>query len=974
MGKNRFVKNLLCLMIVLLCGWLPTGVYAAEGDSDEISLYADDYAYQALAKRSNGTNRQALYQTILAHEKTLWNSTETLTSATSDGYIIATVSLQEYGLTETEAIETYFSVKNDYPIFYYMSGTISFDGAGNMLLLADSTYASSAVRNYYKETILSAIGSYNASIVGMNSEYEIAKKIHDALIGSMNYAYDDNGEPSDEVWAHNIIGAFDRGKGVCESYARAYQLLLNAAGLDNVFVTGISNDQNHAWNMVKLDDGAYYYVDCTWDDTNGTSEYFAKGSYDFGISHVNNTSSATGVLYLYDLPESSSDNYVKSLTLNCNGKETGKYGSAAYAFSAMTDTTAAYELIIPADSAVTIPAGNLPKVKSIAFRGNVSENQFVPVYLAGDCTANSDIEISGVDFDSAVNYLMTQKKNATLYLGANTFSVTGQSRFGGYVLFVSGVQNLNTGVNIKGDKGSVIKTSALVEIRTESIQVDKIHIYDGDMDDDALHCVDTDVYANALYYHGETPSFRVMGYAEMPVKINIGKMSVEQVGFINIQDVPKNSELSFGTISGKKSSILSLGVNCIDTEKYPSIQFSNAKIAVHYSLSTSSTTVFDADDSRTYAVWEDAWSYKGTLFNAGKTDMNNIEIHYQLEKINSNYELETYLTKEVSALFIKKKNGDVYRKYDENFKIVDNHLVQYVFGEKCKAKSLIIPEGVEVIDAWAFRDCGSVTSMELPSSLTTIYDSAIIGCPKLKSIMIPDTVTMLYVQAVGYKYNEDAQEVSKVPGFTILCGKGTAAETYAKDNSIKYKTIPNTVKGVKVKKSTVSSIALTWRKNSSASGYVIKQYKSGKWVTKKTLTKNTIVSYTVKGLKAGTTYRFRIIAYKKSGKNKTYGTHMEFSASTNPKNVSKFKASKVTKKAITLKWSKNASVDGYVLECYKSGKWVKLSKIADNTTTTYTAKGLKKGTTYKFRIKTYRIVDKKTYYSSYKVVTVKTKG
>lgn len=972
--RNRNVfKMLLYVVLLLFLGLFQTDIVVAEEETDAISLYADDYAYQALAKRSNGTKRQALYQTILTHEKGLWNSTETLTNHTADGYVIATVSLQEYGLTETEVIETYFSVKNDYPIFYYMSGTMSFDTSGNLLLLTDEMYRYPSHRNSYQERILSAIKTYSAAISGMSSKYEMVKEIHDMLIASMDYAYDENGNPSEDAWAHNIIGAFVNEKGVCESYARAYQLLLNAAGIDNVFVTGVSNNQNHAWNIVQLDDGAYYYVDCTWDDTNGGAEYFAKGSYDFDISHVKNVSSGTGVLYLYDLPESSCDNYEKKLTLNCNGKEIGRFGSATYAFSKMTDASAEYELIMDADAGVTIPAGNLPTVKLIAFRGNVPENQFVPIYLAGDCTAYSDIEISGVDFDSAKSYLATQKKNATLYLGTNTFSVTGQSRFGGYVLFVDGAQNLNTGVNINGDKGSVLKTSALVEIRTDSIIVDKIHIYDGEMDDDALHCVDTDVNANALYYHGMTPSFRVMGYAELPVKVNIGKVSVEEVGFVNIQDVPKNSELSFGTISGKKNSILSLGVNCIDKEKYPNIQFTNAKIAVHYSLSTASTTVFDADDSRTYAVWEDAWSYKGALFNAGKTDMKNIEIHYQLEKINSNYELETYLTKEVSALCVKKKNGDVYRKYDENYKIVDNHLVQYVFGEKCKAKSLVIPEGVEVIDAWAFRDCGSVTSMELPSSLTTIYDSAIIGCPKLKSIMIPDTVTSLFTQAVGYNYNEKTQAVKKVSGFVILCGKGTQAETYAKDNGIKCKYIPNTVKGVKVKKSTASSITLSWKKNSSASGYVIKQYKSGKWVTKKTFTKNSAVSYTVKGLKAGSTHQFRIIAYQKNGKNKVFGTHMAISVTTNPKAVSKLKASKATKTNVTLKWSKNTSVDGYVLECYKNGKWVKLSKVTDKETVTYTVKGLKKGTTYKFRIKTYIKVDKKTYYSSYKIITVKTK-
>ena len=82
--------------------------------------------------------------------------------------------------------------------------------------------------------------------------------------------------------------------------------------------------------------------------------------------------------------------------------------------------------------------------------------------------------------------------------------------------------------------------------------------------------------------------------------------------------------------------------------------------------------------------------------------------------------------------------------------------------------------------------------------------------------------------------------------------------------------MPSKVKKFTYKKRTQNSITLKWKRNKSADGYVIQQYKGEKWKTIKTIKKNKTVTYTVKGLKASKTYKFRIRAYKKDGKNKLY--------------------------------------------------------------------------------------------------------
>lgn len=76
------------------------------------------------------------------------------------------------------------------------------------------------------------------------------------------------------------------------------------------------------------------------------------------------------------------------------------------------------------------------------------------------------------------------------------------------------------------------------------------------------------------------------------------------------------------------------------------------------------------------------------------------------------------------------------------------------------------------------------------------------------------------------------------------------------------------------KAASYNKIKLTWKKVSGASGYQIQRYSPSKkkYVTVKTITKGSTVSYTNGSLKASTTYKFRMRAYKQSGGKKTYGS------------------------------------------------------------------------------------------------------
>ena len=198
----------------------------------------------------------------------------------------------------------------------------------------------------------------------------------------------------------------------------------------------------------------------------------------------------------------------------------------------------------------------------------------------------------------------------------------------------------------------------------------------------------------------------------------------------------------------------------------------------------------------------------------------------------------------------------------------------------------------------------------------------------------------------------------------------------AYSSTVKVNTNPYGVGGFKCSSKTSTSVTLKWNKGTTASGYQLQQYKSGKWVTIYTGTKATNTSYTVKKLKAGTAgYRFRIRAYKTYGNTKQYGSwSSEVKVNTNPYGVGGFKVKATTKNSITLGWNKGTTASGYQLQQYKSGKWVTVYTGTKATSTSYTVKSLKANTSYKFRIRAYKTYGNTKQYGSWsKELTVKTK-
>ena len=202
--------------------------------------------------------------------------------------------------------------------------------------------------------------------------------------------------------------------------------------------------------------------------------------------------------------------------------------------------------------------------------------------------------------------------------------------------------------------------------------------------------------------------------------------------------------------------------------------------------------------------------------------------------------------------------------------------------------------------------------------------------------------------------------------FRIKTYKNADGKTnYSGYTTVKAETPPAAVKNARVTSTTATWITLEWERNANVTGYAIEQYKGGKWTQIAVTKNNTTLKFIVKGLNPDTKYSFRIRAYKTNGTKTTYGGYVSMAGTTRIANVAKFNATALSQTAVKLSWSRNTIASGYVIEQYKGGKWTQINVIKDKNVTTMVVAPLAKGTTYSFRMKSFKTVDGSNRFSEY---------
>ena len=183
---------------------------------------------------------------------------------------------------------------------------------------------------------------------------------------------------------------------------------------------------------------------------------------------------------------------------------------------------------------------------------------------------------------------------------------------------------------------------------------------------------------------------------------------------------------------------------------------------------------------------------------------------------------------------------------------------------------------------------------------------------------------------------------------------------------------PEAVKAFRQKAQSTTWITLSWGKSADADGYLLYRYdaKTKKSELIQNIASASTQSYKIKKLKKATNYTFQIIPYKNAEGKRLMGPAASLKTSTATK-APTVKVEKRSSKAVRIKWKKIKGCSGYeIAMSQKKTKNYKVIKTMKKVSAVKfdKKKGLKKGKTYYFKVRTYRKAGGKKVYSAYSKV------
>ena len=684
------------------------------------SLYQDDYGYTYLATEEKGSAMQLLYNEIDAVARVFHNDS-TINAIEN---VVGTFDYGSKGLTENEAIAVWKCYKNDHPLYYWISTSLMISGP-ELILLTEDEYANGENRAVLNQLVYNGVKIYVDQILDETSEYQIALAFHDAIILAIDYAYESDGyTPQDDVWAHSILGVFEKQSGVCESYSRTFQLLLNYCDVENIYVTGISNDENHGWNLAQMDDGNWYWFDLTWDDVPRTM---------WGISYnyfcVNDTQSVKWVEAGWETPYA---NFLDHHKIDLPTDE-----GVHFLYSLPTRSTSVFDNTEPrlldvfeVDGLVYGVVGyNKVQLIGISKDGTI----VIPETIEYQGSIYEVISIGGCNLDSSNRIYYIQ--GGTVYTESSPTSITIPST----VKFVW--------------------DQALLLPSLENIFVSEDNPYfsskDGVLFTKSLYTLIQYPLANPRQEYtipNETVDIacRAFGYKYYGLK-NLSKLTLG----VNVHILGKNN-WGYGYFDCNRS-----GNGLIIDWAGMTI---GAWVEIYDSLRGKKEIIIPNENPHFYrdeiAIYEYGGEYGGYICVITDPTITTLHISANISDfdapnlLNSLPNLES-ITLDPDNPYLLVQDNILYKKLESELKIIGvlknitGHVslaegIKHISAKFSNCTSLIsisIPNSVTSIDDCAFCNCTSLTSITIGNSVTSIGYDAFHGCTSLTSIAIPNSVT-----------------------------------------------------------------------------------------------------------------------------------------------------------------------------------------------------------------------------------------
>lgn len=265
----------------------PESFVEASSYNESLSNYSSKNGYNALSATLKKVYDNAYNALVTIDSSAEYDATE---YSGSGNYYFDEMLVSDTLVSEGDLFKVFSALSKDNPQFFWFGHgyMYSTSGTNTYMYFGVDSYCSDCydgeTRMEIKEQVMTEIASVIDGAEAYGNEYSKEWYIHNYLCE--NNVYDLNAEH-----AHDISGILVGGRAVCESYAKCFQLFMNALDIDVLYVVGTGNGGGHAWNQVGLDNNGtteWYNVDVTWDDGSDSYDYnyfnvidSAGGYYDF---------------------------------------------------------------------------------------------------------------------------------------------------------------------------------------------------------------------------------------------------------------------------------------------------------------------------------------------------------------------------------------------------------------------------------------------------------------------------------------------------------------------------------------------------------------------------------------------------------------------------------------------------------------------------------------------------------------------
>lgn len=240
----------------------------------------------------------------------------------SDGfYDIQPIVLRGCRLKSEEIKKVIYAFQNDNPEIFWLANRYYVTYRGMDTIIKISAVMKKGEYEESLKKLNDQVDKILKSVPEGLSEYERELFVHDYIIENCKY---DKSKDLQRPWErYTCLGCLVRKEAVCEGYSKATQLLLMRLGVECRTITGSRGQEQHMWNMVKIDND-WYHLDVTWDCTEELNRYSYFNVTDDVIMHdhkINEEVSKMTSVQLYDknynfsLPVCSSKKY-NYFTLN----------------------------------------------------------------------------------------------------------------------------------------------------------------------------------------------------------------------------------------------------------------------------------------------------------------------------------------------------------------------------------------------------------------------------------------------------------------------------------------------------------------------------------------------------------------------------------------------------------------------------------------------------------------------------------